>query len=48
VDYRLSDRIVLGAQVLRHDFDEFEVDDADTFESDVELNTVSLRATYNF
>jgi predicted porin len=46
VDYRLRDDVTLGAQVLRTDFDQ--IDGEDIQGADVGLDTVGLRATYNF
>ncbi len=42
VEYALTDRVSLGAEVLRHEFD-VDVDDLDT-----SLTTVGVRASYRF
>jgi hypothetical protein len=47
VDYRLRDNVTLGAQVLRSTFSEGDGLDLSGSE-EVDLDTFSLRATYNF
>lgn len=48
VDYKLRENIVLGAQILQHDFDEIDIDGVGEFDTEVDVRTIGLRATYNF
>lgn len=42
VDYAYTDEITIGAEYLRHDFDDFDGG------QDIEVDTFSLRVSYNF
>ena len=47
VDYAVSDRILIGAEYLRHDIDSLgDIDVPD--DADVTIDTLSLRASYRF
>ncbi|OAN68239.1 hypothetical protein A8B78_22350 [Jannaschia sp. EhC01] len=43
VDYALNDEITLGAEIIQHRFTDFPLPN-----TDIDLNTVSLTATFNF
>jgi outer membrane immunogenic protein len=48
VDYKLNERIVLGAQILNHDFNKISGENLTSSNLDAGLSTVTLRATFNF
>lgn len=45
LDYRVSDRVTVGAQALRHEFDQFEGEDLD---ENLRADTLQLRASFRF